>query len=971
LIKARVHFCTRRDWKKQLEGASDEILQLAAELLYVQQFFNASTGPEKKLENVKAVLAWSTDPIQIPEWATEAVNRGFSRDQTFNQHRPFHLGWLNEYLIHWHELAEAERNVLLSDPWRFAQDVRAVEFSLGAYQPMQEAWLYIAFPDSFESISSRAHKQRIRDAFADRLEAGPSDNIDLDLFQIRRNLTGQYGEGFHFYQSPIVEQWRQANLTERDVELIKQSRLRDRYTDLSAEERAAYKRVHDALGQFGAIAVEELGGPRDYVLKLTSGFHPNSGVRGAKPKDLWFGIYRKENEERFLGNPQIFMIVSSRGVEWGFSPMVHPDDFTNQEFKRATHQIAKSVLEQLPVPGSAEAQNLAAQLAKSGNWQFRRKQRLEPNQSDFASLEQWLAFLHSDDGARNAGGGIARYAIGPEIDEIDFSAAVREIAQLFRPLMESVIADAPPTAEGGDQIPHPAPGARLPAFQELLLTFLQELSNARNGPFQKTPSLWDAMSKVKTRLEQFTAVRKRPDLIVNISVGQGNWGAVPWIALLNTRITESTQEGVYVVFLITNDLGRIFLTLNQGTTNLVHELGQREAQKRMLDVASKTRGLISNLSAAGFALDNEIKLGGLGWRAKSYEIGTIAHIDFKTNEFPDDPKMNELLEAVLHPYDRTVDAPPPSPDVPAPELVAIDAPPPVEPYVMEDALSDLFLEQSLLDRFLEIWQEKKNLILQGAPGVGKTFVAKRLAYLLLEEKDAGRIESVQFHQSYSYEDFVQGYRPDGHRGFILRDGIFHRFCEKAALSPNRKHVFMIDEINRGNLSKILGELMLLIEHDKRGPSWATSLTYSQPGEPRFFVPENVYLLGMMNTADRSLSIVDYALRRRFSFASLEPMFGSNKFKECLIGHGVPELVVGLIITRMTALNQAIGEDRADLGPGYRSGHSFFVPRTGFEFDPGWYRRVVETEILPLLDEYWFDDADKVNSWRRQLLQDVP
>ena len=137
------------------------------------------------------------------------------------------------------------------------------------------------------------------------------------------------------------------------------------------------------------------------------------------------------------------------------------------------------------------------------------------------------------------------------------------------------------------------------------------------------------------------------------------------------------------------------------------------------------------------------------------------------------------------------------------------------------------------------------------------------------------------------------------------------------------------------------------------------------------MPENVYLLGMMNTADRSLSIVDYALRRRFSFASLEPMFGSNKFKECLIGHGVPKPVVDLVITRMTALNQAIDEDCVNLGPGYRIGHSFFVPRTGFEFNPGWYRRVVETEILPLLDEYWFDDADKVDSWPQQLLQDAP
>ena len=208
----------------------------------------------------------------------------------------------------------------------------------------------------------------------------------------------------------------------------------------------------------------------------------------------------------------------------------------------------------------------------------------------------------------------------------------------------------------------------------------------------------------------------------------------------------------------------------------------------------------------------------------------------------------------------------------------------------------------------------------------------------------------------------------GKGGFTLRDGVFHRFCEKAALSPGRPHVFIIDEINRGNLSKILGELMLLIEHDKRGPAWATALTYSQPGEPLFFVSENVYLLGIMNTADRSLSIVDYALRRRFSFALLEPMFASSKFREFLINAGVPDGIVTMIVERMTALNQAISEDRTNLGAGYRIGHSFFVPPEGFEYDAGWYHRVIETEIFPLLEEYWFDDPDKAEHWRQQLLQ---
>ena len=315
----------------------------------------------------------------------------------------------------------------------------------------------------------------------------------------------------------------------------------------------------------------------------------------------------------------------------------------------------------------------------------------------------------------------------------------------------------------------------------LLRAFLREFAEARKGPFQKTDPLWNAMSEVKSRLEKFAAVRSRPDLLVNISVGQGNWAAVPWIALLNTKVTRSTQEGMYVVFLIATELDRIFLTLNQGTTNLVHDLGQREAQKRMLDVAGKTRPLIGDLSAAGFVLDNEISLGGGGWLAKNYEIGTIAHADFDANDIPHDDRMNELLEAVLGAYDKVIDAPSAEPQKPGSfRLTAPQAP---EPYGMDDALSELFLEQPALERLIAIWAAKKNLILQGAPGVGKSFVAKRLAYLLLEAKDSGRVETIQFHQSYSYEDFVRGYRPDGKGGLRFVTACSIGFVRRRASHP--------------------------------------------------------------------------------------------------------------------------------------------------------------------------------------------
>jgi hypothetical protein len=769
-------------------------------------------------------------------------------------------------------------------------------------------------------------------------------------------------------------------LSSADVELIRQSRSRDKYADFSDEERTAHQQVHEVLQQLGAIAIDELGGSRDYVLKLTSQFHPNSGVRGGKPKDLWFGIYRKENETRFLGNPQVFMIVSGRGAEYGFAPLTHPDDFSNQAIKERTREIASSVLEQLPAPATPEAEALAAQLLKLGKWRFRRKQRLDPNQSEFSSLDAWLTFVRSDAGARNAGGGITKYALISEIDGIDFVDEVRQMARLFRPLMERVIADAPPTiavprstavpptAVPPPTVPPIAPqSSELPSFAILLRDFLREFDSAREGPFQKIPTLWEAMSNVKRSLERFESVRSRSDILVDISVGQGNWAAIPWIALLNTEITRSTQEGIYVVFLIARTLDRVFLTLNQGTTNLVRALGQREAQQHMLEVAVKTRPLISELRDAGFVLDNDISLGGDNWLARNYEVGTIGYVAFDSNETPTDERLNELLEAVLRAYDTAVNAPRPE----RPPAVAAEVPPSKpEPYGIDDALAELFIEQSSLERLLMIWEEKKNLILQGAPGVGKSFIAKPLSYLLLGEKDDGRIESVQFHQSYSYEDFVQGYRPDGKGGFILSDGVFYRFCQKATMSPRRRHVFLIDEINRGNLSKIFGELMLLVEHDKRGPEWAQNLTYSTASDARFFVPDNVFIIGMMNTADRSLSIVDYALRRRFSFALLEPMFESQKFQTLIAERGVPAATVDLIVDRMTALNKAISEDRANLGPSYRIGHSFFVPPKDFEYDEDWYGRVVETEICPLLEEYWFDDPDKVDDWRKQLLQNT-
>ena len=281
-------------------------------------------------------------------------------------------------------------------------------------------------------------------------------------------------------------------------------------------------------------------------------------------------------------------------------------------------------------------------------------------------------------------------------------------------------------------------------------------------------------------------------------------------------------------------------------------------------------------------------------------------------------------------------------------------PEPIEQYGVEDALNGLLISRSEFEEMIESIKVKKNLILQGAPGTGKSFVAKRLAYALLGEKDEGRIQSIQFHQSFSYEDFIQGFRPKkDSTGFELRNGVFYRFCQLALQNPSKPFVFLIDEINRGNLSKIFGEVMLLIESDKRGPDWAVSLTYADEVAKRFYIPANVHILGMMNTADRSLAIVDYALRRRFAFKDVLPGFSSLNFKSLLTAKGVDEAVVETIQTRMSELNKKI-EMSPDLGVGFIVGHSFFVPSHPVQDSVAWYNGVIRNEIAPLLREYWFD-----------------
>ena len=278
-------------------------------------------------------------------------------------------------------------------------------------------------------------------------------------------------------------------------------------------------------------------------------------------------------------------------------------------------------------------------------------------------------------------------------------------------------------------------------------------------------------------------------------------------------------------------------------------------------------------------------------------------------------------------------------------------------YDVDKFLEEVYMDMTDYNTLVGLIRAKKNVILQGAPGVGKTFAAKRLAYSMMGQKDQNRVMLVQFHQSYTYEDFIEGFRPtSAGSGFEIKKGSFYNFCKKAGEDLENEYFFIIDEINRGNLSKIFGELFMLIENDKRGNS--LQLLYS---DEKFNVPSNVYIIGMMNTADRSLAMLDYALRRRFAFYTMNPGFDSDGFrnyKTKLASDKMDEL-----IACVESLNGVIAADDS-LGEGFCIGHSYFCNIE--EINDAILSNIVEYELVPLLKEYWFDEPIKVKDWSNNL-----
>ena len=437
-----------------------------------------------------------------------------------------------------------------------------------------------------------------------------------------------------------------AAITATDIQAIRKSRTRQRYDQLEPDEREAYERVHSALRALGELVRDSLGASQRYAVKLTSGFNPRSGVRGNLPKDLWFAVSDVDNAEEFVGMPQLFMIVSDKGVEYGFAASIHPSDFSNGEIRRRVRRAAPDIFALLPESGTDEATALANQLEQTGGWYFRSKTRLYPPHNDYPSLDAWLSFLRSPEGGREAGGSISRYLTDDQLQEgPDLADLMEQMAEVFEGTMLRMRKSQQPDAGADVQA----------ALEDFLVRYAETKSTTAFGQHSE---LKDSMNSIQRGLQSLQAVRSHPNVHASWSLGAGNWAKIPWIALMDDRETTSTQRGTYCVFLFPEDMSGVYLTLNQGVTDIITDHGRPEGRQLLQERAQALRSKVRARLEARFALDGNINLqtdGGLGL---DYEAATVAHLFYRRGEIPDSTQINNDLSALLAAYEDVVNTMP-------------------------------------------------------------------------------------------------------------------------------------------------------------------------------------------------------------------------------------------------------------------------------------------------------------------------
>jgi hypothetical protein len=459
-------------------------------------------------------------------------------------------------------------------------------------------------------------------------------------------------------------------------------------------DKDAYLRIHNRLEEILHNALDRFPDTASFGGDTTLGFNPSSGVRSNRPKDLWCALYPKDAA---VIMPQIFLIVSHRGIELGYAAAIHPSDFTNPAFRNAVRANAPKIIDSLPDETSPIIEALSQELRDQGGWYFRRKVRLTPKENDFTDLRVLVSYLKTSEGKAWGAGAVSRYWLPHEFtSDIDLGEELTNAINLFRPLMVKPGATPEP--------PRPKPiSVDADGIRADLERFMELYPERRSRPFGTDPELWELLGGLRQRIKAIPAVAsKAATLQVSWSVGQGNWARVPWIALLDSRVTDSTQRGVYGVFLFREDMSGVYLTFNQGVTEPKRRHGAAAGLQLLRENAEALRVTSRELGPSGFNLDSEIDLRTEGTLGQDYEAATIAYKFYERGAVQDNAVIVQDISALLDVYERyiTESVPNEGPDEPRPI-------PPSPPYGMQQALDELFFDESELDELRTLWKTKK------------------------------------------------------------------------------------------------------------------------------------------------------------------------------------------------------------------------------------------------------------------------
>jgi hypothetical protein len=815
--------------KEQLTPTTPETKQLVAEMLWVMLLSPSNLTPGKKREDVKLVWGWSGEALsENSQWLNDQTLKGIgSAGQSFSYNRWRELTFLVRFMLAFKVLDPSERDRLLNDGWAFAEWLKSVPEE-GSRQ-LRHMILFLLFPDQFERSFAGTDRRQIVMSFTGKSHADADSlsplEIDRELQQIRRAQEEKLGTKKLDFYVPPLS------------ELWSRPGFEQFTKDIT----------------------------REHVLKALEEID-----REGIPSDAHSTTYDLISGQRRYPPKLVLALASKHASGQEFDRSLFTGGEASPAFallrKLSFHIERKDFVEALLSKFLKQAESADDLSTKSYPKSYRGLQvSVSFGKGNFGRIP-WISFLGHDQ--KTTDGIYPVYLFYRDAGVLVLAYGISETK--------------PPTTEWKD-----TEGA--PTIREYLK------SNFGKTPERYGDSFVFSAYRVPDEIDGAVLTTQLDRLIAKYSA---QFGSDEGVKIVDP---EPSDGGPRHWWLNANpkiwDFAETPVGGRQTYTSVNEQGNKRQRYKYFQDArpGDIIVGYVTSPDREIVAICKITKALGLhgGASREAIEFEKIEQLatPVPLQELQKNPALKQS-EPLINNQGSLFRL---TPEEYATIRTLIDElNPPIEPkpqpFSKKDALGVLFLAEDQLDEMLSALQEKRNVILQGAPGVGKTFVAKRLAYALIGLVDQIRVQMVQFHQSYSYEDFIQGFRPSESGQFELKNGHFFQFCRRAQRDPeNRPYVYIIDEINRGNLSKIFGEVMMLIEPDKRGKDFAIPLTYSSPDES-FFVPHNVYLIGMMNTADRSLAMVDYALRRRFRFITLKPEFSSARFPGVLAGtRGKPSL----------------------------------------------------------------------------------